>query len=134
MSGRSGQTTPQLNAPFQNPALELPAEIDVTDPTHPLFGRRFRVLSVATPLSSAGSVIVNYGKEMHLRIPWAATSLASPGQTPAVKLTVASVTELVTLANDYELLCLSPRKASGGGCRRPSGRPSSKNSLPSSRR
>ncbi len=134
MKNGCGRTTPQLNAPFQNPALEPPAEIDVTDPTHPLCGRRFRVLSIATTPTSAGSVIVSYGEDMRLRIPVAATSLAAPGQTPKVKLTVAAVTELVTLANDYEVLCLSIPNASGGGCRRRSSRPLSKNSPPSSKR
>ena len=127
-------TIPQLNAPFQDPALEPPVEIDVTDPAHPLFGRRFVVLSVANSPQSASTVTVRYRDYMRLRIPWSATSLAPPRQLSTTKLTLAAVTELVTLARQCEVLCPSPPKPSGRGSRRRSKTPSSKNSPQSCRR
>src|SRR3712207_6869606 len=39
---------------FHNPQHDDLTEIDVTDPTHPLFGRRFAVLSISAPLHGAG--------------------------------------------------------------------------------
>ena len=121
-------TIPQLNTPFQNPALEVPAEIEVTDPRHPLYGRRFNVLSVATTPTSSGCLTVSYRNYMRLRIAFSATSLARPGHTPGAKLTLAAVTELVTQAHQCEALCPSPPKRSGRGCQRRSKQPSSKTS------
>ncbi|MCB1803748.1 MAG: hypothetical protein KDJ99_00915, partial [Candidatus Competibacteraceae bacterium] len=127
------QTTLQLNAPFQDPALEPPQEIEVTDPTHPLFGQRFTVLSMATTPASAGNIIVSYHNSMRLRIPRTSTSLMGTRQTTGVKLTLAAVTELVTLANEH-FPCLLHPKSFGSGCRRRASKPSSTNSRPSSRR
>ena len=127
-------TIHQLNTPFQNPALELPAEIEVTDPRHPLYGRRFSVLSLATTPTSAGSLTVSYRDYMRLRIAFSATSLALHRQPSGAKLTLAAVTELVTQANQCEALCPSPPKRSGTGCQRRSKQPSSKTSPQLSRR
>ena len=52
----------------------------MTDPTHPLFGRRFPVLSISRQPHSPGYVLVVYRDSMRLRIPVPATSLAT-GQT-----------------------------------------------------
>jgi hypothetical protein len=60
----------------------------VTDQTHPLFGRRFQVLSVSTPLNTSGHVFVRYREKAVLQIPITATNLApSPITTRTTELT-----------------------------------------------
>src|SRR4051794_24259910 len=41
---RPPQTTTLVDAPFQKPAERGLTEVEVTDPGHPLFGRRFAVV------------------------------------------------------------------------------------------
>jgi hypothetical protein len=94
---------------------------------HPLFGRRFPVFSLATSPRSLGFAIVIYRDPMRLRIPLSATDLAPSQQDPVSKLTLAAVTELVTLATQYEVLCPSPPKLSGSGSPQRGKQPSSKN-------
>ncbi|MFZ0257484.1 MAG: hypothetical protein WAN46_18000 [Gammaproteobacteria bacterium] len=90
-------------------------EVEVTDPKHPLFGRRFAVIALPT---NGDSVAVLYQDAMHLRLPLACTSLMPAGQGIGTKLTLASVTDLVTLATQCEVLCLSPQTPSGTACPR----------------
>ena len=45
-SSRS-RTKPFHDTPLNNPPQSPPEEVEVTDPTHPLFGRRFTVLSIS---------------------------------------------------------------------------------------
>ena len=42
--GSCGQTIRQLNTLYNNPDEKDKTEIEVTDPTHPLFGRRFALI------------------------------------------------------------------------------------------
>jgi hypothetical protein len=60
-----------------------------------------------------------------LQIPLSATDLAPARQGPVSKFTLAAVTELVTLAQQGEWLCLSPPKPSGSGSPRSGERASS---------
>jgi hypothetical protein len=82
----------------------------VTDPTHPLFGRRFKVLSVHDAPGLVGHVLVSYHGHMHIRIELQATSLAPspPSALPATKLTLQTVTELAQLAEQCEVLHAQP--------------------------
>jgi hypothetical protein len=89
--GQSHQTRYQLNAPFQNPRHESTQEIEVTDPTHPLFGRRFMLLSVFAPLHSSGHVLVAYREHLVLSIPLLATNLAPPRPTRPTKCSVSQL-------------------------------------------
>ncbi len=72
------------------------------DPTHPLFGRRFPLLSVSSPLHGPGSALVSYREYMVLRLPVASTTLASSRPVLSTKLTLSAVKELVTIAEDCE--------------------------------
>ncbi len=65
---------------------------------HPLFGRRFEVISLSSDGGGDGHAVVVYQGHMRLRIPISATQLTSPRQDLGTKLTRESVTELVTLA------------------------------------
>jgi hypothetical protein len=96
------RTIEQLTTPFQNPdpqaakeSTEETTEIEVTDPSHPLFGRHFRVHSVSASSRRSGQVWVVYRRDILLRLPVSATQLAPPRPfTRSVKLTAAAVQEL----------------------------------------
>lgn len=152
---------PLVNAPFNNPSEDDLTEIEVTDPMHPLFGRRFAVISLSTSQKAGHAVVVYQGHmrispalmrinetamrisrgnmrinetAMRIRIPLSATQLAQPRQDLGTKLTWDSVTELVALTKQYEVLCPSHPKLSGVGLSRNSKRPSAKISKPSCKR
>jgi hypothetical protein len=107
------RTTSQLNTPFNDPEREEITVIEVTDSAHPLFGRRFEIISITTPLHSPGHVYVRYREKMVLHIPVPATNLTEPRRTIQTKLTSQAVEEFISLANHCEVLCQSNRKKSG---------------------
>jgi hypothetical protein len=90
--------------------------IEVTDPTHPLFGRRFQVLSISTTRNSQRHVFVAYREKMVLRIPMSATTLAPPHALLHTKLTSHAVEEFISLAKQCEVLCRPNHKTSGDAC------------------
>jgi len=98
------QTIHQLNTLFKNPDEKDPTEIEVVDPTHPLFGRRFPVISVSSPLHGSGNVFVSYREHMVLRLPVTSTTLAPSRPATSTKLTYSAVQELVAIAEDCEAL------------------------------
>jgi len=128
------QTTTQLDTPFKNPSLEEVSCIEVTDQTHPLFGRRFQVISVSTSLNASGHVFVRYREKAVLRIPITATNLAPSSITTRTKLTSQALEEFISLANQYEVLCQSDHRTSGEDSPLTSGNKSSRASRRSSRR
>ena len=107
------RTSTNLDAPFQNRESSSPDEIEVTDPTHPLFGRRFPVVSVSTSAQARGFVLVMYRSTMLLRIPIPATSLRSVRRSIATKLTLEAVTDFLACAGESEDACPSTRAMSG---------------------
>src|SRR5437763_267821 len=100
------RTTQQHDALFKNPSDESPDEIEVTDPAHPLFGRRFTVLSISYPPQRPGHVIVAYRDFMRLRLPVQATNLV-PDHTPFVRtqFTRAALLDLLALLKECEDPC-----------------------------
>ena len=128
------QTTTQLDTPFKNPSLEEVSCIEVTDQTHPLFGRRFQVISVSTPLNTSGHVFVRYREKAVLQIPITATNLAPSPIATRTKLTSQALEEFISLANQYEVLCQSNHRTSGDDSPLTSGNKSSRTSRRSSRR
>jgi hypothetical protein len=117
LGGRSlsiwkASTNPQVNTPLNDSDQPVPAEeIEVIDPTHPLFGRRFEVLCVHDSPGSPGYVFVSYRGYSALRIELKATDLApSPRRpsSPATKLTSQAVIELAQLADQCEVLYAQP--------------------------
>jgi len=94
-------TTHQVNTPLNHTDQPVLAkDIEVTDPKHPLFGRRFPILSAHDTSCSVGHVLVSYRNCMALRIELRATSLApSPRpKLPVTKLTSQAVRKLAQLA------------------------------------
>jgi hypothetical protein len=86
----------------------------VTDPTHPLYGRRFPVLSISHPPQRPGHVVVAYRGFMRLRIPVQATSLATDnGRVLRTTFTRAALLELLALLKECEGTCPGHPGASG---------------------
>jgi hypothetical protein len=88
----------------------------VTDPTHPLFGRRFQIVSISHPPRSPGHVTVAYREGMRLRIPVLATSLAQDDTPqPRTKYTREVLLNLLSLVKECETSCPDPPGESGNG-------------------
>ena len=109
-------------------------EVEVTDPSHPLYGRRFPLLSLSSPLQGGGHVRLAYDQQMSLRIPLEATNLGPTRSRSQTKLTLEALTEFVTLAEQYEVLCPTNLKRSGPVCQSKFKAKSSTSSRRSSRR
>ena len=81
----------------------------VTDPTHPLFGRTFSVVSVSQQPRGTGYVVVAYRDAIRLRLPIPATDLSSsPTRTPPTKWTTAAVREFLALVAEVSPSCPNP--------------------------
>lgn len=106
-------TIPCLDIPINNRTTEALTEVQVTDPTHPLFGRCFAPLRRLTPSRGQTHVLMVYREGVFLRLPLVVTDLVLSERRPPSKLTTQAVTELVTLAEQSRLLCPSPPKPSG---------------------
>src|SRR5262249_52165536 len=114
-------------------------EIEVTDSRHPLFGRKFAVVSrskAAAGMQHDGHVFVVYRDRVLLRLPVSATSLVSQLHTGASsKLTREAIEALIALIEEItSARCTCGPKASGSSYQKPSGRRSSKISPRSSQR
>jgi hypothetical protein len=90
--------------------------VEVTDPTHPLYGRRFSIVSISHPPQRPGHVVVAYRDFMRLRLPVPATDLA-PGHAPALRTTFtrAALRELLALVKECDGPCPCDPEASGTG-------------------
>ena len=101
----------------------------MTDPCHPLFGRRFPVHSVTGGDTHSACVYAVYQGDDRLKIFREATNLSVLERTsPRSKLSMCSVREFLALMKEYES-CLSPLKKSGGVSLRCSRRKSSRKSI-----
>jgi hypothetical protein len=88
----------------------------VIDPTHPLFGRRFQVLSITHPPGRPGHILVAYRRGTRLRLPVLATDLAPDvPPLPRTKLTRAALLDLLSLVQECDRLCPEPPNTSGAG-------------------
>lgn len=124
----------QVDTPGKDTSFPAPQEVEVTDPTHPLFGRRFPLLATSTTLTGPGYAWVVYRDDVQLRLQLAATDLGAPPPRVPAKFTPEAITELLALAGRSEDPCLPPPAMSGVACPTNSGAPSPPSSPPSSRR
>ena len=113
--GRSARTIEHLHTPVNNPLVDDPTEVEVTDPTHPLFGRRFALLSPRPRPHSLGYIFVAYRNTMLRRLPYAVTSLDAgpPESEPRTQLTSHAVTELMSFAEQGEVRCPATQPNAG---------------------
>ena len=77
-----------------------PEQITVTDPAHPLYGRTFALISVASTPGPGSCAQVAYRGDIMFKIPIEATSLRrAVSSLPASKLTLHAIQELIRLAS-----------------------------------
>ena len=105
LNGLGVITSPSVNTPLKKPTERL-TEIEVTDPMHALFGRSFALHSISTTPRAVGYAEVIYQEHMRLRIRLTSTQLAPSCNYLGTKLTLDSVTELVTFVHQCDGLCL----------------------------
>src|SRR5262245_52435612 len=111
---RPHRTTRQHDAPFQNPPQFDPELIEVTDPAHPLHGRRFQVVSISHPPQHPGHVIVAYRDGLRLRVPVQATERNPDNATRSrTKFTRDALLELLALLKECPTACADLHGPSG---------------------
>jgi len=80
----------------------------VVDAAHPLYGRRFPLISLSHSSRGSRQALVAYQKDILIRIPVGATNLcALPPNLTKTKLSFDAVSELLDLARQ---LGISPEK------------------------
>ena len=80
----------------------------MVDATHPLYGRRFPLISLSLSPRGSRQALVAYQKDILIRIPVGATNLYTrPPNLTKTKLTFDAVSELLELSKQ---LGISPKK------------------------
>ena len=116
-SRASVRTNPHLDTLGSYSGAGAAAEVSVTDPGHPLYGRRFALVSAAAAPGAKRHVHVAYRGDATLRLPMAATSLHPlPHGLAGTKLTLEAIRELLRLAAEGEHPCPSAPARSGQAC------------------
>lgn len=88
--------------------------IVVTDPTHPLHGRSFQVLSITHPPQRPGHVVAAYRGSLRLRIPVPATDLTPDNASrPRTRFTRDALLELLALLEECQAACADHQGPSG---------------------
>ena len=86
----------------------------MTDPTHPLFGRRFQVLSISHPPQRPGHIIVAYRGSLRLRIPVQATDRTPDNASRSrTRFTRYALLELLALLKECPAVCADHHGQSG---------------------
>jgi hypothetical protein len=94
-------------------------EIEVTDPCHPLYGRRFKVNAVTGGDTHSARVYVIYRGDLRLMILREATNLSVLERiSPRSKLSTSAVREFLGLVKEYELCRSAPAKSGNASTRR----------------
>ena len=70
----------KLDTPLNNPFENSPTEIEVVDPAHPLYGRRFPLVSLSHSPRGLPQALVTYQRDILVRIPVSATNLSPAPQ------------------------------------------------------
>ncbi len=102
------RTIYQLDTPLNNPSENNLTEVEVVDAAHPLYGRRFPLISFSLSPRGSRQALVAYQKDILLRIPVDATNICGqPPNLTKTKLSFDAVSELLELARQ---LGISPPK------------------------
>ena len=110
------QTINIVNTLFNNPKWKNIKKVTVVDPTHPLFGRSFKILEWRNSPGTAGFVFVEYQHLTRLYIPIDATNLAFVPPISVTKLTCESIVALTSLGREIESLCHKIQNKFGKDC------------------
>src|SRR5215471_18048477 len=107
------------NTPRAEADLPIPTDIRVVDPTHPLYGRRFQLVSVIRGTCSDSRVRVKWRFGLTLLLPLEVTNLVPRNEqrTTPTKLSIEAMEELVAVAEGSEGGCPSSLGRSGAICR-----------------
>ena len=101
-------TNSDLNTPRQNSSLENAEEgleIEVTDPKHPLFGRRFSVILMGRGPIDKSCVNVHFKESTILQIPVRSTNLGQQEFNLSTKLSLESIKSIIQFFKDSKELC-----------------------------
>jgi len=108
-------------------------EIEVVDPRHPLYGRRYRLISIGKETIAHGAckesfARVHYRFGLTLLLPLRVTNLERNGLPCAAptKLSLDALQELIALAEESGGTCPLNLEGSGAVCRKRSGKRSQK--------
>jgi len=118
----AGTAQVQPPPPPEPGAVPLPTaaeEVEVTDPTHPLYGRCFRVLALLQPRHGTRLVVVAGHDSQQLRLPLAATNLSPRLPLPATKFTLDALRDFLSLVKECTPPCPSHPPPSGRSSPRP---------------
>src|SRR3981189_3277049 len=108
-------------------------EVEVVDPCHPLYGRRYRLISIGKESTTRGAckelfARVHYRFGLTLLLPLGVTNLERNGLLRAAptKLSLDALQDLIALAEESGGTCPSNLEGSGAVCRKRSGKRSPK--------
>ncbi len=108
-------------------------EVEVVDPCHPLYGRRYRLISIGKESTTRGAckelfARVHYRFGLTLLLPLGVTNLERNGLLRAAptKLSLDALQDLIAVAEESGGACPSNLERSGAVCRKRSGRRSPK--------
>ena len=128
----SHPSIPQVNTPFDKPRQNERAEVEVTDPRHPLYGRSYAIQKVQGREQAGQYVFVKYGEHAVLRIEIEATNLVAAEPRLSSKLSLSAIKALVDLVQQEERTCVAQESAnpqqSGHDCQTSARKPLSTNS------
>jgi hypothetical protein len=98
----------------------MAADIRVIDPTHPLYDRRFQLVSIIRGTCSDSRVRVKWRFGLTLLLPLEVTNLVARNEqrTTPTKLSIEAMEELVAVAEGSEGACPSSLGRSGAIYRR----------------
>src|SRR4051794_38553078 len=112
------RATTHRDTPIADGDLSGAEEIEVTDPRHPLYGRRFRLLTVTSGVRSAQLARVVYRPDIFLLLPISVTSLHPPAtRSVPTKLCLEALEDLLRVTAEREGECRSTPTTSGEACR-----------------
>jgi hypothetical protein len=100
--------------------VPMPADVEVIDPTYPLFGRRFRLVSITRGTCSDSCARVEWRFGLTLLLPLEVTNLVprKEQRTMRTRLSIEAIEDLVAVAEGSEGACPSSLGRSGAIYRR----------------
>jgi hypothetical protein len=96
-------STYQHDTPRAYQDVDTSATVEVVDPAHPLYGRRFPVARTSTTVTGPGYVWVVYRDFMRLRLPLASTNLVPAHPQVRTTFTTQAIADLLALAGSCAL-------------------------------